>query len=650
MYVSHILSLRFSKFVPLSIFWFIPTQVVTAQQQLPSSSAATSDADLAKFEATVPSLQSVSITVGIRDPRGLPLDASATVRLSSRTRGFYRDLNTKDSADVMFANLLEGAYDLEVQCPGYRPVREQLQIGGGRAFFTAYVYMHLETDPYTANGPPKGLALSAKAVSEVDKGLAAMRKRQYESARNHFNKATQASPSNPDVFYLRGNSELNLGQADSARKDFVQAIAIEPGYEKALIALGQLQLQSGDVRGAIATLNKSFTANGAGWRTYYVLADAYMANNQLREGESAAMHAANLARGQGAAPLLLLGKIQAAAGNVPGAIKTWETLISSFPNAPEVEEARKLLADPPKEPAKILVEARATKIPSEGNLNFGVEDRPWAPPDVDSREYAVTSVPCDLDDVLSRAMVRVKAQLRNLEKFTATEHIEHQEIDKHGLAGPIKSRQFSYIVFVFPYQEDSVFLEESRDGQSNVAAFPSSLATVGLNSLGISVLQPVYRPGFVYQCEGLATVRGDAAWQVRFEEKAHANLGVRRWQKEGSIYNVPIKGRIWLSTTTYDILRIESDLREAVANLELSRDHLQVEYGPVKFATANDQLWLPWNAEMYLELHGKRYHHLHVLSDYMLFGVDTSHKIAMPKNIPPEVIEQTETPQEKPQP
>jgi hypothetical protein len=38
---------------------------------------------------------------------------------------------------------------------------------------------------------------------------------------------------------------------------------------------------------------------------------------------------------------------------------------------------------------------------------------------------------------------------------------------------------------------------------------------------------------------------------------------------------------------------------------------------------------------MHMELHGHRYHHKHYLTDYMLFGVDTSNKIGKPKEPPP---------------
>ena len=52
------------------------------------------------------------------------------------------------------------------------------------------------------------------------------------------------------------------------------------------------------------------------------------------------------------------------------------------------------------------------------------------------------------------------------------------------------------------------------------------------------------------------------------------------------------------------------------------------------------ELWLPWYADMYLELHHKRYHHRHALSNYSIFGVDTTDKINNPKG-----AEGTEVPQ-----
>jgi hypothetical protein len=75
----------------------------------------------------------------------------------------------------------------------------------------------------------------------------------------------------------------------------------------------------------------------------------------------------------------------------------------------------------------------------------------------------------------------------------------------------------------------------------------------------------------------------------------------------------------------------ETDLREPRKDLELVRDHISIDYGPVQFNKVQTELWLPWNAEIFLDLHGHRYHHRHTLSNYALFGVGTMNKISAPE-------------------
>ena len=97
---------------------------------------------------------------------------------------------------------------------------------------------------------------------------------------------------------------------------------------------------------------------------------------------------------------------------------------------------------------------------------------------------------------------------------------------------------------------------------------------------------------------------------------------------------MPLKARVWVAANTYDVLHIETDLRDPVPDVELSLEHLAIDYGPVNFVHGGTSLWLPWYADMYLQLHNKRYHHRHTLTNYALFSVDTDHHISAPKNPP----------------
>ncbi|HKS73709.1 MAG TPA: hypothetical protein VJQ82_10975, partial [Terriglobales bacterium] len=80
-----------------------------------------------------------------------------------------------------------------------------------------------------------------------------------------------------------------------------------------------------------------------------------------------------------------------------------------------------------------------------------------------------------------------------------------------------------------------------------------------------------------------------------------------------------------------DLLHLETDLREPIRKLQLTKDHLAIDYGSVSFENGKVKMWLPWKAEMYMEVHGRRYHHEHTLTNYQLFTVDTMEKLGKPK-------------------
>src|SRR5258708_35390557 len=130
-----------------------------------------------------------------------------------------------------------------------------------------YIYMIPESDKNSPGPKPQGLVMSPKLQGEIDKGLEALRKRQFEIARAHFAKGLGMAPGNPDISYLLGAAELGLNNTDVARQDFVHALAIDPTHARSLLALGELQLRNGETSAAIATLEKAFPKNGAGWRS-----------------------------------------------------------------------------------------------------------------------------------------------------------------------------------------------------------------------------------------------------------------------------------------------------------------------------------------------------------------------------------------------
>lgn len=592
-------------------------------------------------------MQSITLTINLRDSGGTPLDAPGVVNLRGGMENAYRTATTQEAAAAIFQGITEGEYDAEAQSVGYNTTTEHISVAGIGTSMQVYIYLSKESDPKSDSAKPRGTVMSPKLQAEIDKGIDALRHRQFEVARTHFAKGVQLAPGNPDVVYYLGVAELGLDHKDLARQDYEHALSLDPNHQRALMALGELQLNNGDAASAIATLEKAYQANGAGWRTHFLLASAYARTGRLSDAESHASRAVTLSRNSSAEPYLLLGEIQQAQGNNAAARESWQKLLDTFPSDPAAQKARQNIAAlnvPDTAPLALASIApspqmQLASLPVHTLPNLALAppaEQPWAPLDIDSLEFPLAKdVPCRIDDVVPKAERRLRSQLQNFEKFTATEHIEHQEFDRYGRPGPLYTRDFSYIVFVYRFHGDSFYLDEDRAPLGKDNSFPTSLATIGLNNLGVAVLQPSEQPNLTFSCEGLSSVRGRAAWQLRFEEKKDAKDTIRAWRRNGKLYDVPLKGRLWVSSASFDILRIETDLREPIQDLGLTRDHLAVDYGPVRFHSTNTTLWLPWSADMYMELHGHRYHHQHYLTDYLLFEVDSNHKLGKPKEPPP---------------
>jgi len=582
------------------------------------------------------------LDIFVRDQHGNPLDAAAAVHLSSARLNYNAIVPTQGASAAHFIELAFGEYEVEVTCPGFRKVTEHFTSEFSHGLLPLYIYLIPESGPDDP-ASPSGDVLTQQLRAEMQLGIGALNRDRYESARKTFAKIMRKAPSNSDVVYFLGVAELGLQHPDVAREDFQRALALDPNNELALVSLGQMQLQGGAPADAVIPLEKAVSLGRTGWRAEFELASAYFQLHRLSDAESAASRAAALAKEKGATSLFLLGEIQYAEGRRADAKHTWESLLRLFPKDSAVFVTRKMLARVESEGLEPGPSSNVSPPlpPAPDTRPVTFVEIPWAPPDIDNTVYDVApGVKCQAAAILDGALHRMNSELADFEKFTATEHIEHQDIDRYGWPGAVKAHDFTYVVFVHPLPKNSFYLEEFRDGEAGLSGFSDVIITTGLNTLGVNVLQPYYRERFNYSCEGLAKLRGQAAWQIHFEEKRDAKAGsVRTWRAGNTTYDIAIKGRIWVSSASYAVLRIESDLRDPVARLGLTKDHLLVDYGPVNFAARDAQLWLPWSADMYMELRGRRYHHRHFLSDYLLFDVETTHKISKPKEPPPPPVE-----------
>lgn len=251
----------------------------------------------------------------------------------------------------------------------------------------------------------------------------------------------------------------------------------------------------------------------------------------------------------------------------------------------------------------------------------------WIPPSLDADVPSVDpNVACPLLDILKMTGQRMTELVANLEKFSATEQVEHFKINAAGLRGSPDVRSFDYVVLVSKNHWGFFQLDEYRNGSVDPAQFPAGIATVGLPAMAL-IFHPILASDFDFNCEGLGQSGGRPAWQIHFAQRPDRPSRIRQYVIQKNSYPVPIKGRAWIDPGTDQVVRLESELVKPIPEIALTKERLSIDYGSVEFHSNGQRLWLPEVAELYAERGTTRYYRRHAFSNFKLFTVATNESI-----------------------
>jgi hypothetical protein len=254
----------------------------------------------------------------------------------------------------------------------------------------------------------------------------------------------------------------------------------------------------------------------------------------------------------------------------------------------------------------------------------------WNPHELQEIPAVDPEVSCPTDELLRGVGRSMTEFVNTLERFTATEKLEHFTVQRSGaLKGP-EIRSFSYVVFVKQSRYGTFLLEEYRNGNADPEAFPAHTATNGSPAMAL-IFHPIVATGFDFRCEGLGEWQGRQVWQVHFVQKSDKPIQIRGYTVNGKSVGLPLEGRAWIDPGSYQVLRLESELVRPLEEIALTHEHFTIDYKPVQFRSTGQQIWLPQAAEIYVERKGKRSYRRHTFSDFALFNVDAAQTIRPPE-------------------
>ena len=106
----------------------------------------------------------------------------------------------------------------------------------------------------------------------------------------------QQLPQNDRAFLLnkRGVARIGLQRREDARTDFEAALELNPSFAPAIVNLGNLRLEAGDLDGAIAAYERAIACDAGYAVAYLNLGVAYKRRGRVAEGVRALRQAQRL--------------------------------------------------------------------------------------------------------------------------------------------------------------------------------------------------------------------------------------------------------------------------------------------------------------------------------------------------------------------
>jgi hypothetical protein len=478
--------------------------------------------------------------------------------------------------------------------------------------------LNLTTTPTVAAAQ---LQLPAKTRKEYQEACAALKNKKPADAEKYLRKAVESYPKYSAAWVTLGQVLAAQQRTDEARDACSQGSIVDSSYVPAYLCVADIALRAHDWGEVLKLSSRALELDpGNNPVAYEYRAAASLNTHDLAGAEKSGLRAVAIDKNHREPRVhFVLAQIYEAKGdpaNEEVELREYLKYASNPEDAALVKQfLAKLSPNPPPTESPMVT-------PAAGRPSL----RSWGPPDIDEAVPPVRAISCPLPTILEETSKRAEELVDNLQRFSASERIEHIEIGKSGKSRTT-SQEMNYVVQIEQNSSGYPRIEEYRSGDTDMQHPP--LADTGTAAFAL-IFHPSHIGNFEVRCEGATEMRGAPAWQVRFEESPDPEKAFHAMRVGGSLYLLRLKGRAWITADTYEVLRMETDLVSPMPQIDLQMDHLAIDYAPVEFQKPHLQLWLPQSASLYVGYRGRRYERVHKFSQFQLFWVDSEQAVKEP--------------------
>jgi tetratricopeptide (TPR) repeat protein len=472
------------------------------------------------------------------------------------------------------------------------------------------------------------LRIKPKARKEYLQGCVALRKRNLDDAVQHFRKAVQYDPKYAAAWVTLGQALVVQQDNDEARVACQRGSAAEPTYIPAYLCLADVATRAHAWDEVLKLSTRAIELDSSNnFVAYEYHAAANLNLHDLSAAEKSALRALEIDKGHREPRLhFVLAQIYEAKGdraNEARELREYVKYAGSGDDVAAIQQFLSKLEDPPGQPTTVVASAEAG--PAEMSAS---SRRTWAPADIDEAVPPVHSdAACPLPQILKETSRHTQDFITNLQRISASERVEQIDIGKDGKSRNSGTQLRNYVAQI---EENSLgYPAVTEYRRTSAGTRQPSLTDTGTVSFAL-IFHPSHLENFDFRCEGLTDLHGSQVWQLHFQERPDESKSFHAMRVGRTVYLPRLKGRAWIATDNYQVVRIETDLVSPIPEIGLQVEHLTIVYAPVDFQTRHVRLWLPESASLFIGYRGHRYQLKHDFSDFQLFWVDSDETIKDP--------------------
>jgi hypothetical protein len=248
----------------------------------------------------------------------------------------------------------------------------------------------------------------------------------------------------------------------------------------------------------------------------------------------------------------------------------------------------------------------------------------------------------ELSQMLTKVGNRVEELFRDFPNTSSRERIRMEILNANGGSVQALTKDFQYLLIAEITRPESEregsnpavilspdsprfkveeFRTDSKGSEVDVFKLGSSFVLTGKYATVPLLFHPYYSDGSVFRYLGRETTeaKNHVIAFAQIPDKARLRSKIESF---GIPFVFFLQGFVWVDPTTYQILRMRTDLLFPLVQAGLMQQTTVIDLAEVRFGETGRALWLPHEVIVHLTTIGNNFRNRHQYSQYRLFTVD----------------------------